>query len=88
MTKKMASMVKATHKKSRGNASNFVSTKRQPKQTIRVVVTQAPAPAPAQAPANDDMGIGNIIGLGAKTLIGVGLLGGIAGAMNGGNGGN
>jgi hypothetical protein len=73
MASGMANMVKDMHTK--GKKGKPAIATRKP----RVVK----ASKQAAAPATDDMGLGNIIGLGAKTIIGVGLMGGLAGAMGG-----
>jgi hypothetical protein len=73
MTDKMAKMVKAT---AHGKTKKPPVSARRPR-AVKVGVKQA---TPV---ATDDLGLGGIIGMGARTIIGVGLLGGLAGTMGG-----
>lgn len=67
MVSKMAKMVKKSHKKVKRNTAITITVKQAPQQQVQQ--------------STDDMGLGGIITTGAKTIIGVGLLNGIAGAM-------
>lgn len=75
MASGMANMVKTMHTK--GKKGKPAITTRKPR------VVKASKQTAAPAPATDDMGLGGVINMGAKTIIGVGLLGGLAGAMGG-----